>query len=242
MKSFERDDAFGQILWNHHTGKPSVEIVEREDGWIGVSEPDTYFKPYDEWRPHEREAMRHAKGRVLDVGCGAGKHAIYLQEKDMDVLGIDVSPLALKTARARGLRKVQLLPVTQVSTELGSFETIIMMGSGFSLLANQKRARWLLKRFYRMTSPDARIIAESTDPYTTTKKCHLDYQKANRRKGKFSLQMTIRIRFEEIVGPWFEYLKVSRDEMQGILEGTGWRVSEFIPETGDTYCGIFDKA
>jgi hypothetical protein len=92
-----------------------------------------------------------------------------------------------------------------------------------------------------MTGPDARIIAESADPYTTTKECHLDYQKANRKRGKFSLQMTIRIRYEQLIGPWFEYLKVSQDEMESILVGTGWRISKFIPDTGDIYCGIMEK-
>jgi 2-polyprenyl-3-methyl-5-hydroxy-6-metoxy-1,4-benzoquinol methylase len=42
------------------------------------------------------EAMQFVKGRVLDVGCGEGRHSLYLQEKWFDVLGIDISPLAIK--------------------------------------------------------------------------------------------------------------------------------------------------
>jgi 2-polyprenyl-3-methyl-5-hydroxy-6-metoxy-1,4-benzoquinol methylase len=46
--------------------------------------------------------MQFVKGRVLDVGCGAGRHSLYLQEKGFDVLGTDISPLASESASLGG--------------------------------------------------------------------------------------------------------------------------------------------
>ena len=229
-------------MWDYHQGREGTEIVEREDGWIGLSYgPKEYFKEYWDWHPHEREAIGYARGRVLDLGCGAGRHAIYLQEKGLDVMGLDASLLAIRTARARGLKRARVHPVTRISSKLGCFDTILMMGNGFGLFANLKRARWLLRRLHGMTGDDARIIAESSDPYGTKNRCHLDYHRENRKRGKFSLQMTIRVRYEQYVGAWFEYLKVSRDEMEYILQSTGWCVSRFVPDTGDTYVGVMEK-
>ena len=93
-----------------------------------------------------------------------------------------------------------------------------------------------------MTSSSGRIIAESRDPYTTTGRAHLGYHESNRRRGKFSCQLRIRIRYERYIDAWFEYLMVSRKEMAFILEDTGWRISRFIPETGTVYVAIIDKA
>src|SRR5262245_14210662 len=42
-----------------------------------------------------------APGRTLEIGCGTGTNAIYLAERGFDVVGIDISPLAVDQARAK---------------------------------------------------------------------------------------------------------------------------------------------
>ena len=236
------DDAYGHMMWDLHRDIPARYFIERDDGCISVGESRNYFEPFCKWPPHHREAMDHVSGRVLDIGCGPGRHATHLQQNGFDVLGIDSSPLAIRVARERGLRKASVLNVTQISRRMGEFDTLLMMGNNFGLFGNLKRARWLLRKMRNMTSSNGRIIAESRDPYTTTSKAHLDYHEPNRKRGRFPGQLRIRIRYERLVGAWFEYLIVSRKEMAYILEDTGWRIYGFIPETGSAYVAIIDKA
>ena len=236
------DDAYGRMMWDFHRGVAAREIVEREDGHISAGNSSDYFKPFCDWPPHQRESMNYVSGRVLDIGCGPGRHAIHLQQKGFDVLGIDASPLAVKVARERGLKKASALNITQISCRIGRFDTLLMMGANFGLFGNLKRARWLLRKMRNMTSSGGRIIAESRDPYTTTSKAHLDYHESNRRRGRFSCQLRIRIRYERYIDAWFEYLMVSRKEMAFILEDTGWRISKFVPETGTIFVAIIEQA
>lgn len=242
MAGKQDDDAYGQLIWDHFHGLPAQEIIEREDGWLGASSgPGCYFAEYPDWSEHEREAMQYVRGRVIDIGCGAGRHALHLQEKGFDVLGIDLSPLAIDVSKARGLKNAEVLGITGISRDLGNFNTFLMMGSNFGLFGNFSRARRLLKRFHAMSDSEGRVIAESADPYDTDNPCHLAYQKRNRERGKFSCQLRIRVRHETLKSAWFEYLKVSRDEMRRILEGTGWEVERFIPEKGTVYAAVIEK-
>ena len=67
-----KEDAFGQMIWAHYRGKDVFEVWERSDGYITVDPTKTYFSEYEDWALHQRKAMEFVKGRVLDVGCGAG--------------------------------------------------------------------------------------------------------------------------------------------------------------------------
>ena len=185
--------------------------------------------------------MKLVQGRVLDIGCGAGRHALYCQQKGHSVVAIDQSPLAIKVCRKRGVKKAKVLGITQVSRALGTFDTILMMGNNFGLFGSASRTRWLLRRFKAATSPHARILAECLDPYTTDNPYHLDYHGYNRSRGRMSGQLRIRIRYKTHATPWFDYLFVSRDEMRELIEGTGWRIVRFIEPRGGRYVAVLEK-
>ncbi len=236
-------DAFGREIYDYFQTGEAIEIIEREDGFVDLSGgPAGYFSQHADWSPHLQEAMTYVQGRVLDVGCGAGRFALYLQEQGHDVVGIDNSPLAVEVCRRRGVRDARVLSVTQVSKrQLGQFDSIIMMGNNFGLFGNPRRAKWLLRRFYGMTGNDGRIIAESNDPHGTDKPHHVAYQKHNRQRGRLPGQLRLRVRYLNYIGDWFEYLIVSQAEMQAILADTGWKVSRFIESEGSMYVAIIEK-
>lgn len=235
-------DAYGNEVYDYSLGKPTLEIVEREDGLISASAgPAAYFAAFEDWPAAQKEAMQYVvPGRALDIGCGAGRVALYLQEQGLEVVGIDNSPLAVKVCQKRGVKDARLLSITQVSAKMGVFDNILMLGNNFGLFTNFERAQRLLKLFYRITSPGARMIVESTDPYATEDVVHLAYQAANRKRGRMSGQIRIRIRYRTFKGMWFDYLLVSKDEMKEILAGTGWRVKTFL-DYDIHYISILEK-
>jgi cyclopropane fatty-acyl-phospholipid synthase-like methyltransferase len=125
--------------------------------------------------------MKYVKGRrILDIGCGTGRHALYLQkERGFDVLGIDTSPLAIRICKLQGLKKAEVQSITQFTLKAVrrkrrySFDTILIIGNNFGLFGSFRRARWLLCKFHKMTSDDASIIAQSMDPsFRWQKSCH----------------------------------------------------------------------
>ena len=110
------NDAYGQLIWNCHQGLSTHEIIEREDGLLDLGSALPYFQPYDRWPVHEREAIRHACGPVLDVGCGAGRVSLYLQDQGHQVLAIDNSPLAVKVSACAASSRRASDPSTRYET------------------------------------------------------------------------------------------------------------------------------
>ena len=142
----------------------------------------------------------------------------------------------------RGLRKASVLPITKLSFKLGKFDTLLMFGNGFALFGNPKRAKWLLRRFYRMTTDDARMIVESLDPYKTSDPDHRIYHNYNKRRGRLAGQIRIRVRYRKYVTPWFDYLLVSEQEMRSILRGSGWVLRQTLSSPSGAYMAIIGKA
>lgn len=241
----DAQDAYRRLILDFYNGQEIVEIVERADGFIGTSRlgPLTYLAEYDDWAEHQKVAMTHVTGRVLDIGCGAGRHAIYLQEQGFEVLGVDNSPRAIEVCQRRGLKNAVAALITQLNSKFGTFDTLLMKGHNFGLVGNFSRARWLLKRFHKMTSPAAEIIAETQNLYQTTEPCHLAYHQFNRGRGRMGGQLRIRVRYRQYATPWFDYLFASKPEMVQIVHGTGWTVERYIDATDSipTYIAILEK-
>jgi SAM-dependent methyltransferase len=236
-------DSFGALVQAWHAGERGLhEVIERDDGYIDTSAgPQAYFEPLRRWPAVDRRALRFARGRVLDVGVGAGRVALELQRRGRDVVGIDVSPGALEVARNRGVPDVRLLAFVQIGPELGELDTVLMYGNNFGLFGHRTQARRLLRRLHRLTTSRGRIVAGSNDPTQTEDPAHLAYQERNRRRGRLPGHLRLRVRYRNLASPWFDYLLVSPEEMRELAAGTGWHVARLVEDEGSYYVAVLEK-
>jgi SAM-dependent methyltransferase len=224
----EEEDAFGRALLDQFKGGNERVIVERDDGYVDTEQVAWYFRTIRHWHASERQALRHVRGRVLDVGAGAGRVALELQQRGHEVVAIDLSPLAIEVCRKRSVRDARVLRLTGIDSSLGRFDTVVMFGNNFGLVENPRRARWFLRRLRTITTDDARIIAVSRDPYGTKDPHHLAYHEGNRRRARMGGQIRLRVRYRLYATPWVDYLMVSSAEMEEIISGTGWKLDRVL--------------
>ncbi|XKK38796.1 methyltransferase domain-containing protein [Nocardiopsis sp. ARC36] len=79
--------------------------------------------------------MDLAEGRVLDVGVGAGRHALALQASGKDVVGLDPSPGAVEVARQRGV-DARLGSIAAPPADIGRFDALLLLGNNLGLLTH----------------------------------------------------------------------------------------------------------
>jgi len=234
-------DAFGQALYAYFTKRINFLLAGRDDGFVSdAGGVKVYFDKYDKWPVREKRALKYIKktDKVIDIGCGAGRHALYLHSKRIDVTGIDNSPMAIKVCKMRGLKKAKILAIEDIDEKTGCFDVMLLMCNNFGLFGTEKKARKLLKKFYKLTPPGARIITESYDSNTAFFK---DYREFNRKKGRHPGAFRVKLFYGRYESDWFEYIRVSERELKEILKGTGWKINKIFPTKDYSYVAVLRK-
>jgi SAM-dependent methyltransferase len=237
-------DAFGRAVWDWARDGTVPEIVERDDGYTEEGAgPEVYLAGVAEWPSAERQALRHVRGRVLDLGCGAGRVTLELQRRAFDVVGLDASALAARAARLRGVETVWCTSLEKLGPRIARFDSIILFGNNFGLFKTPEDARMRLKEWAERTKPGARVFLESTSAYGGgAPGMDRSYYRRNRADGRPPGELRARYRYGDVVGGWFTWLFVGRGEMRHILRGTGWHVTRvFGARVGEPYVAMLEK-
>jgi 2-polyprenyl-3-methyl-5-hydroxy-6-metoxy-1,4-benzoquinol methylase len=100
-----RKDVFGKAIVDASGVKKVVITLRRDDGYLDQEDASHYFTTFQEFSQAEKDAIQLAHSKVLDVGCGAGRHSLYLQSKGLCVVSLDISALTIRVAKKNGSQR-----------------------------------------------------------------------------------------------------------------------------------------
>lgn len=121
------------------------------------------LRKYNQMPPLEQKALQIAKGNVLDVGCGAGSHSLYLQQsKNIKVTAIDISEGAIEVAKHRGLKNVATANIYNFKTD-EKFDTILVLMNGTGICGKLSNLADFLNHLTSFLSPKGEILIDSSD-------------------------------------------------------------------------------
>jgi len=162
--------------------------VVDDEGEVDRVAVDVFFRGPDELEDWERAALAACKGRVLDLGAGAGCHALALQARGLSVTALEVSRDAVEVLGQRGVQDARLATVDNwpavamsatgacasagPSAGIGGakdsseqrFDTLLMLMHGAGLAGDLEGLEWLLAQASGVLSPGGSLIVDSRDP------------------------------------------------------------------------------
>ncbi len=159
------------LLDHHRDGRPRRVKALRADGVEFEIETEEYFTLEGELAELDRQALAQVRGRVLDVGAGAGRHALALQAKGCEVVAIDVSPTCVALCRERGVHDARELDVMtlaggaseEIAAALGRFDTIFFGMQTLGVAGGVVPLGRLLVGLRRLLLPGGAVIADSSE-------------------------------------------------------------------------------
>ncbi|MCB4808869.1 methyltransferase domain-containing protein [Tamlana sp. 62-3] len=154
-------DLFGKALLDYQNGNYTEDIMTS----TSISDEDELplpylFRNYSEMPKLEQQALKLSKGKVLDVGCGAGSHSLYLQQKGMDVKAIDVSEGAIEVSKIRGVKNAEIL---NILNETETFDTVLLLMNGTGIFQELTQVSKYLTHLKSLLKPNGQILIDSSD-------------------------------------------------------------------------------
>jgi len=155
-------DLFGKAILDYQTNN-SPENLTTE---TSISEADEMpveylFRSFSEMPLIEQTALELAKGKILDIGCGAGSHSLYLQNKEYDVKAIDISANAIQACILRGLKNAHVQDLLAPENE--TFDTILLLMNGTGIFRTLDELPNYLQKLKSLLQPGGQILIDSSD-------------------------------------------------------------------------------
>lgn len=236
-------DLFADALWRYHeTGRATLH-VKRDDGDLSREDIAWYFTSPREFPRHEKAALKFARGKILDLGCGAGRHSLCLQGRGLHVTAVDTSPRIVELARARGVMDARVVNACKrLPFRDGEFDTILLFGNNLGICGTPSRFRRMLRELHRVTSPRARILATTRQPSTTNPR-HRRYLRRNLERARAIGQVRVRLLYGGQRGAWFELLLLSPIDLMQLAAKEEWELAHVFPfETFELgYSAVMEK-
>lgn len=188
------------------------------------------FRSEQEMPQLEKRALTLVRGRVLDVGAGAGCHALALQEHGFEVKAIDVSPLSCDVMKARGIEDVECVNLFDTQLQ-GKFDTILLLMNGTGIAGKLSRLPLLLNRLKELMAEGAQILIDSSDlKYIyENEDGSMDIDLGGNYYGEVDYQMV----YKNVKGDSFDWLYVDSTLLTASCEQCGLKCE--IIEEGEHY-------
>lgn len=188
---------------------------------------DEFFRAPDDFPELESVALACCEGKVLDVGAGAGSHALYLQQLGMDVAAIDSSPGAAAVMRQRDV--AQVITADFFEHRGSSYDTLLFLMNGIGLAGDLDGLKKLLRHCRLLLREDGQLLFDSSD---------IAYLYADGSVAKptgYYGQIGYQYEYREKKGNPFNWLYIDQETLNRLARAEGWTMQVLYEDENDQY-------
>ena len=220
-------EVLGQAIWDYHNnGKPAKLWIYNNYGPREEMPVHIYFRDEAAMPELELKALQACRGAVLDVGAGAGSHALVLQQKGINVTAMDISAMAAKVMLARGVKTVVNQDVFQYAEK--KFDTLLLLMNGIGLTGSITNLSLFLQHAKKLLLPGGQLVFDSSNI------AYL-YDGNLPATGGYYGELTYEYGYKNKKSGWFKWLYIDKDTLLQVAHQEGWEMELLFEDRQDQY-------
>ncbi len=223
----------GQSLLDYQHGDTAAIITVHSEGAQPTDVPVSLFFRLPDMFPLERTALELCRGRVLDIGAGAGCHSLALQARGLAVVALDFLAECVAVMRARGVLDAQQADIYTFAAE--PFDTLFSMMNGLALVQDLPGLQPFLNNLRRLLSPGGQFLVDSVDLRRTGRAQSAATVAARQRDGRYFGESDLQLEYKGRRGTPFSQLYVDAETLTKQARQAGWTCELVEQETTGRY-------
>ncbi len=213
-------DIFGEAIKDFYNQEHSEDIIVQAPDFDDDSIPVPYlFRTYPEMPAIEQKALDLSFGKVLDIGCGAGSHALYLQnEKKLDITAIDISEGAIEVCKKRGIDHAIVQDIFDFKNN--TFDTLLLVMNGSGIIGTLSNIDRFFTHIKTLLNPGGQVLLDSSDiSYLFTDDDGGFWVDAS--VGYYG-EMRYQLKYKKQESDWFDWLYIDYNTLQNAANANGF--------------------
>ncbi|HMG08044.1 MAG TPA: methyltransferase domain-containing protein [Mucilaginibacter sp.] len=220
-------DILGQAIHDHYYKKPKHKLwINNQYGPKEEMPIDIYFRQEDDMPDIEWLALNECCGEVLDIGAGAGGHALLLQERGFDVTALEISVLAADVMKARGVNKVITADIFENQQQ--KYDTLLMLMNGIGLTGTLLNLKVFLQHAKRLLNQGGQILFDSSDI------AYL-YEGKLPDNNQYYGEIQYQYQYNRQKTDWFPWLYVDEKTLTTIVDAAGYDIEVLLEDKYQQY-------
>lgn len=122
-----------------------------------------FFRDENSISQIEQTALDLCQGHTLDIGAGAGSHALLLQTRGITVTALDISPGAVAVMRQRGVADARCADVFGFVPGAQTYDTLLLLMNGIGVAGTLNGLDRFLIHAKTLLRPGGQILLDSSD-------------------------------------------------------------------------------
>ncbi len=220
-------DVLGNALWDYyHQATPQKLWIHNQYGPKEEMPVAIYFRTAADMPELEWLALQQCRGAVLDIGAGAGSHALWLQEKGVAVTALEQSPKAAAVLQLRGVKNVVQQNIFDYSGE--RYDTLLLLMNGIGLCGTLQGLRHFLQLAKGLLKEGGQLLFDSSDV------AYL-YNGRPPKGPDYYGEIDYQYQYKKQKTDWFKWLYVDAQTLLKIATTAGWTMQVLYEDGQDQY-------
>ncbi len=221
-------DVLGNALHDYLQGHRGDQLLTHTSfGGVEEMPVEEFFRSPVDFPELEHIALSLCDGRVLDVGAGAGSHALFLQKRGMDVTALERSPLACEVMRARGVEQVITADIFEYAGY--RYDTLLFLMNGIGVAGSIDGLTLLLNHCKTLLNPGGQLLFDSSDIAYLYADGTVD-----RPMGYYG-EIRYQYAYKGKRSAPFDWLFIDQDTLISVARPMGWVVQILYEDGHDQY-------
>jgi SAM-dependent methyltransferase len=219
------DDVLGQAMVDYYSNKKVAKLwIHNKYGEKEEMPVNVYFRDKETMPDLELIALQNCNGKVLEIGAGAGSHALALQDKGLDITALELSAGAVEVMQQRGVQKVIQEDIFNYAGD--RFDTLLLLMNGIGLTRTIEGLKRFLAQAKALLNPGGQLIFDSSD---------VAYLYDSLPIEKYYGEIDYQYEYRKTKTDWFRWLYVDQEILVTIANEQGYRVELLTVDIYDQY-------